>query len=211
MRRSRQVYNSFVILRFLSPAPVHTTLDMTENMDKSIGQGPHSQGVLSIGTTLIVYWNIILYTYLVRVIEIGRYFSWLLLCDRSCPMQQPAFFLSRVPLLGFGKLLSIKKKCHCRFVVMCVDSTTNCQNNYVTIKVASARHSPIAFFTRHDPHIGTSRYVYITGFFTMKLTSRHAHSYGRTQSGVIQHLAQTGVENDIKSSVVEQPAQSPES
>ena len=67
-------------------------------------------------------------TYLVRVIEIGRYFSWLLLCDRACPVQQPAFFLSRVLLLGFGKLLSIKKKCHCRFVVMCVGFTTNCQN-----------------------------------------------------------------------------------
>ena len=99
------------------------------------------------------------------------------------------FFLSRVLLLVFAKLLSIKKKCHCRFVVMCVGFTTNCQN--VTIKVASARHSPIAFFTRHDPHISTSRYVYITGFFTMKLTSRHARSYGRTQNGVIQHLAQT--------------------
>ena len=47
--------------------------------------------------------------------EIGRYFSWLLLCDRACPAQPPAFFLSRVLLLGFGKLLSIKKKCHCRF------------------------------------------------------------------------------------------------
>ena len=42
-------------------------------------------------------------------------------------MQPPAFFLSRVLLLGFGKLLSIKKKCHCRFVVMCVGFTTNCQ------------------------------------------------------------------------------------
>ena len=68
------------------------------------------------------------YTYLVRVSEIGRYFSWLLLCDRACPVQPPAFFLSRVLLLGFGKLLSIKKKCHCRFVVMCVGFTTNCQN-----------------------------------------------------------------------------------
>ena len=68
------------------------------------------------------------FIYLVRVIEIGRYFSWLLLCDRACPVQQPAFFLSRVLLLGLGKLLSIKKKCHCRFVVMCVGFTTNCQN-----------------------------------------------------------------------------------
>ena len=66
--------------------------------------------------------------YLVRVSEIGRYFSWLLLCDRACSVQPPAFFLSRVLLLGFAKLLSIKKKCHCRFVVMCVGFTTNCQN-----------------------------------------------------------------------------------
>ena len=66
--------------------------------------------------------------YLVRVSEIGRYFSWLLLCDRACLAQSSAFFLSRVLLLGFGKLLSIKKKCHCRFVVTCVGFTTNCQN-----------------------------------------------------------------------------------
>ena len=38
------------------------------------------------------------------------------------------FFLSSVLLLGFGKLLSLKKKCHCRFVVMCVGFTTNCQH-----------------------------------------------------------------------------------
>ena len=75
--------------------------------------------------------------YLVRVSEIGRYFSWLLLCDRACPVQSPAFFLSRVLLLGFGKLLSIKKKCHCRFVVMCVGFTTNCQN-----KSGSKSHPP---------------------------------------------------------------------
>ena len=55
-------------------------------------------------------------------------FFWLLLCDRACPVQPPAFFLSRVLLLGFGKLLSIKKKCHCRFVVMCVGFTANRQN-----------------------------------------------------------------------------------
>ena len=34
-------------------------------------------------------------------------------------MHPSAFVLSRVLLLGSGKLLSIKKKCHCRFVVMC--------------------------------------------------------------------------------------------
>ena len=104
-------------------------------------------------------------------------------------MQPPAFFLSRVLLLGFGKLLSIKKKCHCRFVVMCVGFTTNCQN-----KSRSKSHPPDIhplLFTRYDPHSSTSRYVYIPEFFTIKLTSRHARSYGRTQSGVIQHLAQT--------------------
>ena len=65
--------------------------------------------------------------YLVRVSEIGRHFSWLLLCDRACPVQPSALFLSRVLLLGFGKLLSIEKECHCHFVVMCV-GFTNCQN-----------------------------------------------------------------------------------
>ena len=34
-------------------------------------------------------------------------------------MQPSAIFLPRVLLLGFGKLLSIKNKCHYRFVVMC--------------------------------------------------------------------------------------------
>ena len=66
--------------------------------------------------------------YLVRISEIGRYFSWLLLCDRACPVQPSAFFLSRVLLLGYGKLLSIEKKCNCCFVVMCVGFTTNCQS-----------------------------------------------------------------------------------
>ena len=86
------------------------------------------------------------FMYLVRVSEIGRYFSWLLLCDRACPVQPPAFFLCRVLLLGFGKLLSIKKKCHCRFVVMCVGFTTNCQN-----KSRSKSHlpdiHPLPFYT----------------------------------------------------------------
>ena len=59
MRGSRRVHNSFVILRFLSPAQVHTTCDVTENKDNSTGQGRHLQGVLSIGTTLTVNWNII--------------------------------------------------------------------------------------------------------------------------------------------------------
>ena len=81
--------------------------------------------------------------YLVRVSETGRYFSWLLLCDRICPVELSAFFLSRVLLLGFGKLLSIKKKYHCRFAVMCVGFATN--SKYVKIKVASARHSLVAF------------------------------------------------------------------
>ena len=55
MRGSRRVHNSFVILRFLSPALVHTTCGVTENKHNSTRQGLHSQGVLSIGTTLIVY------------------------------------------------------------------------------------------------------------------------------------------------------------
>ena len=84
--------------------------------------------------------------YLVRVIEIGRYFSWLLLCDRACPVQQPAFFLSGVLLLGFGKLLSIKKKCHCRFVVMCVGFTTNCQNMSRSKSLPPDIH-PLLFYT----------------------------------------------------------------
>ena len=84
--------------------------------------------------------------YLVRVSEIGRYFSWLLPCDRACPVQPPAFFLSRVLLLGFGKLLSIKKKCHCRFVVMCVGFTTNLQNESRSKSLPPDIH-PLLFYT----------------------------------------------------------------
>ena len=84
--------------------------------------------------------------YLVRVSEIGRYFSWLLLCNRACPVQPPAFFLSRVLLLVFGKLLSIKKKCHCRFVVMCVGFTTNCQNKSRSKSLPPDIH-PLLFYT----------------------------------------------------------------
>ena len=68
--------------------------------------------------------------HLVRVIEIGRCFSWFLLCDRAFPVHPAAFFLSRVLVLGFGKLLIISKKCNCCLVVMCVGITTNCQNMY---------------------------------------------------------------------------------
>ena len=99
------------------------------------------------------------------------------------------FFMSWVLLLGFGKLLSIKKKCHCRFVVMCVGFTMNCKISHDQSRFRQTFTR--CFFTRHDPHSCTSRYVYITEFFTMKLTSRHARRYGHTQSGVIQHLAQT--------------------
>ena len=97
---------------------------------------------------------------------------------------------ARVLLLGFGKLLTIKKKCHYRFVVMCVCFTTNCQNE-VTIKVASARHSPVAFLHATTHTVALAGTCTSLVLFTMKLTSRHARSCGRTQSGVIQHLAQT--------------------
>ena len=97
------------------------------------------------GELFIASW-IAEYYYLVRVSEIGRYFSWLLLCDRACPVQPPAFFLSRVLLLGFGKLLSIKKKCHCRFVVMCVGFTTNCQNKSRSKSLPPDIH-PLLFYT----------------------------------------------------------------
>ena len=82
--------------------------------------------------------------YLVRVSDIGRYFSWLLLCDRACPVQQPAFFLSLVLLLGFGKLLSIKKEVP---LPLCCDvrGFYHELSKYVTIKVVSARHSAVAF------------------------------------------------------------------
>ena len=86
--------------------------------------------------------------YLVRVSEIGRYFSWHLLCDRACPVQPPAFFLSRVLLLGFGKLLSIKKKCYCRFVVMCVGFTTNCQNKSRSKSLPPDIHSLLLYTSR---------------------------------------------------------------
>ena len=141
-----------------------------------------------------------------------RYFSWLLLCDRACPAQPPALFLSRVLLLGFGKVLSIKKKCHCRFVVMCVGFITNCQNKSRSKSLPPDIH-PLLFLhaTTHTVALAGMRTSLV--LFTIKITSRHARSYSRTQSGVIQHLAQTRVSrrNDIKISVVEQPAQSPES
>ena len=107
----------------------------------------------------------------------------LILCNHQ------RFFMYRVLLLGFGKLMSIKKKCHCHFLVMCVGFTTNRQNKSRQSRFRQT-FTP-CFFTRHNPRSSTSRYVYITGCFTMKLISRHAHFYGRTQSGVIQHLAQT--------------------
>ena len=150
--------------------------------------------------------------YLVRVSEIGRYFSWLLLCDRACLAQSSAFFLSRVLLPGFGKLLSIKKKCHCRFVVTCVGFTTNCQNKS---RSKSLPPDIQALLFLH----ATTHTVALAGtctsliLLTMKLTSssKHARSYSDTRSGVIQRLAQTRAKKmTSKISVVEQSAQSPE-
>ena len=42
------------------------------------------------------------------------------------------FFPSRVLLLDFGKLLSIKKKCHCLVIATCRGFTMNCQNMSVS-------------------------------------------------------------------------------
>ena len=61
------------------------------------------------------------------------------------------FFLSRVLLLGFGKLLSIKKKCHFRFVVMCVGFTTNCQNKSWSKSLPPDIH-PLLFYTSRPTH-----------------------------------------------------------
>ena len=108
-------------------------------------------------------------------------------------MQPSAFFLSRVLLLGFGKLLSIKKKCHCRFVVTCLGFTTNCQNMSRSKSLPPDIHPLFfifIFFTCHDPHSSTSMYVYIIASVHDE-TSRHVRSYSHTQSGVIQRLAQT--------------------
>ena len=65
--------------------------------------------------------------------------TWLVLCNRK------RFFLSRVLLLGFGKLLSIKEKVA---LPLCCDvrGFYHELSKYVTIKVASARRSPVAFF-----------------------------------------------------------------
>ena len=108
------------------------------------------------GSTGCVFPNMycvsIFLNYLVRVSEIGCCFSWLLLCDRACPVQPPACFLSRVLLLGFGKLLSIKKKCHCRFVVMCVGFTTNCQNKSRS-KLLPPDIRPLLFYTPTTPTV----------------------------------------------------------
>ena len=106
--------------------------------------------------TLTLKWGVGVYSgvgiyYLVRVSEIGRYFFWLLLCDRACPVQPSAFFLSGVLLLGFGKLLSIKKKCHCRFVVTCVGFTTNCQNKSRSKSLPPDIHSLLFYMPRPTP------------------------------------------------------------
>ena len=72
------------------------------------------------------------------------------------------FFLSRILLLGFGKLLSIKKKYRCHFVEMCVGFNTNCQNKSQSKSLPPDIHPLL--FTRHDPHSSTSRYMYIPDF-----------------------------------------------
>ena len=149
--------------------------------------------------------------YLVHVSEIGRYFSWLLLCGRACPVQPSALFLSWVLLLGFGRLLIIKKKCHCRFVVMWMGFPTNCQNKLRS----KSFHQTFThcFFTCHNPHSSTGRYVCITDFvhdetyFKVRTYLRPSYLEWRGSAPG----ADTGEENDIKVSVVEQPAQSPES
>ena len=95
------------------------------------------------------------------------------------------FFLFR-DLLGFGKLLSIKKQCYCSFVVMCMGFTTNCQN------MSRSKSLPPDIHPLH----ATTHTVALAGMctslilFTAKLPG--TCSYGCTQSGVIQRLAQTG-------------------
>ena len=108
-------------------------------------------------------------------------------------MHPSAFFLSRVLLLASGKLLSIKKKCHCRFVVMYVGFTTNCQNRSrsKSLPVASTRHSPVDYLHATTDTVALAGTCTSLILFTMTFTSRHARSYGRTQSGMIQRLAQT--------------------
>ena len=107
---------------------------------------PHPTGVLA----WLEHCNVQL-KYLVRVYEIGRYFSWLLLCDRACPVQPSTWFLSRVLLLGFGKLLSIKKKFNCRFVVMCVGFTTSCQNMSRSKSLPPDIHPLLFYMPRPTP------------------------------------------------------------
>ena len=69
--------------------------------------------------------------------------TWLVLCSH-----QP-IFLSRVLLLGVGKLLSVKKKCHCCFVVMCVGFTMNCQNKSQSKSLPPDIHMPFLHVTTH--------------------------------------------------------------
>ena len=65
--------------------------------------------------------------YFLPVSEIGRYLFWLFSLTACVLCNTPRLFVSRGLLLGFGELLSCKKDCHCRFVVMCVHFTANCQ------------------------------------------------------------------------------------
>ena len=99
-------------------------------------------------------------------------------------MRPSTCFLSSILLLGFGKLLSIKKEVP---LPLCCDvrGFYHELSKYVTIKVAAARHSPVAFLhaTKHTVALAGTCTLLI--LFMMKLTSRHARSYGRTQSGVI--------------------------
>ena len=79
-------------------------------------------------------------------------------------MQPAALLLFRAFLvLGFDKLLSIDKICHCRFVVMWVGLTMNCQNISRSKSLPADIH-PLLFFACQDPHSSTSGYVYIIGF-----------------------------------------------
>ena len=100
----------------------------------------------------------------------------LLLCTHK------RFFLCRILLIGSGKLLSIKNKCHCRFVVMYVGFIMNCQNKSrsQSLPVPSARHSPVDYLHATTHTVSLAGTFTLLILFTMKFTSRHARGYGRT-------------------------------
>ena len=111
---------------------------------------------IGIDTYIHIYIYIYIYIYILPVSEIGRYLFWLFSFTACVLCNTPRLFVSRGLLQGFGELLSCKKDCHCRFVVMCVHFTANCQK-WSRSKSLPPRFFACCCFTWHGRHRRTSR------------------------------------------------------